>query len=183
MAVQIGAAGTVAENAALDLSDFAEEAGGALAPGWYKATIVEGYSTTKGKQIITGDNVSSKGDSRNMKVCFSLTGVGRNLFESFNYRTSDFTPERLAQIKELRDQFKGTRGAWPGNADAQRSSLAIAQLAQLQKAVGLSIPRTDAGNLNPIPFVGHSLDVRVNVDEKGYNNLTAFAAAGTRVKS
>jgi len=180
MAVQIGATGTVKENA-LDLSDFAEESGGALAPGWYRALIIEGYATIKGKQIVTGDTLSSKGDSRNMKVCFGLA-IGRNIFNSFNYRTTDFTPERLAQVKELRLAFKGTQGAWPGQADAQRSSLAIADLAQLQKSLGLSLPRTDEGNLNPMPLVGQTLDIRLNVDAKGYNNVTAYAAAGTRTK-
>jgi len=181
--VQIGAAGTVEDmNAPLDLTDFAEEAGGALNPGWYRASIIGGYATQRGKQIVTGDTLSSKGDSHNLKVCFHLTQPNRNLFNSFNYRTSDFTADRLAQIKALREQFAGTQGAWPGQSDAQRSSLAIADLSQFQKAVGMSIPRNN-GILNASPLVGQSLDVRVGVDKKGYNEITAYATLGKRTKA
>ena len=167
------------------LTDFAEEAGGAWPAGWYGATIIEGYATSRGKQFVTEDTASKKGDSRNLRVCFSLNGgtLGtRNTFESFNYRVDDLTTERLAQIKELREEFKGVKGAWPGQSDAQRSSLAIAGLGQFTKAIGSGLKRTAEGNIIPTPFVGKTADVRLNIDDKGYNTITAYAPAGTRTK-
>jgi hypothetical protein len=178
--VRIGTIGNASES--VDLSDFAEEPGGAWPAGWYPATIIAGYSTGRGKQFLTEDTLGRKGDSRNARVCFNLNGGSlgtRSTFESFNYREDDFTPARLAQIKEMRQEFKAVRGAWPGQADAQRSSLAIASFSQFTKALGMSLPRVD-GRVNPIPFIGQAIDVRINIDDKGFNTITAFAASGTR---
>lgn len=164
------------------LSEFAEEAGGAWPVGWYKAMVIDGYATRKGTVFTTEDTPSRDGQSRNMRLCLNVTGAAgtRNTFDTFNYRISDFTPARLEQIKELRQQFKGTRGAWPGQADAQRTSLAIANLGQLEKALGFRFKRHPEGYLVPGTFVGQKLDIRLGVDDKGYNEVTAYAAAGSR---
>lgn len=181
--VRIGQVGPVSEDMP-SLADFADEVGGAWPAGWYPGEIIGGYTTGRGKQFVSEDTLSKNGESRNLRVCFRLSSsLGeRTTFESFNYRVSDFTPERLGQIKELREEFKGVRGAWPGQSDAQRSSLAIAGLGQFEKALGFRLKRTELGNLNPSPFVGQKVDCRLNIDEKGYNTITAFAPAGTRVK-
>src|SRR5215467_10438073 len=134
-AVRIGTAGLSSES--VDLSDFAERVGGSWPAGWYSATIIPGFASSKGRQILTEDSLSKNGDSHNLRVCFTLThpDLGTTTkFESFNYRVTDFTPDKLAQIKDLREQFKGVRGAWPGQSDAQRTSLAIASLGQFTKA-------------------------------------------------
>src|SRR4051812_21561578 len=97
------------------LTDMAEEVGGPLPRGWYKAEVIEGYSTRKGTQFITGDAVSKRGDSRNLTICLKLTpqkGEPRNTFTRLNYRPADFTPERIAFIKEMRDEMKGVKGKW-----------------------------------------------------------------------
>lgn len=167
------------------LADFATEPGGAWPAGWYAAEVIEGYSTGKGTVFTTADAPSKDGQSRNLKVCLKLNGATlgvRNTFGSFNYRTSDFDAARLEQVKQLREQFKGTRGAWQGQTDAQRTSLAIASLGQFEKALGFKLKRAPSGNLNPSPFLGQKVDVRLAIDEKGYNEVTAYAPAGTRVK-
>jgi len=162
------------------LTDFADEVGGPLARGWYHSEIIEGYSTRSGKQFLTEDVLSQKGDSRNLRVAVKVTpnkGEPRNLFTSINYRISDFTPERLNYIKELRNEMKGVKGAWP-DRDAQRTSLAIAFLGQLEKALGTPFKRTPEG-LVVAPLIGKKPDVRLNINEDGYNDITAFAPEGT----
>ncbi len=177
----------VVDNAAVEevpsLADFAEEAGGAWPKGWYKAEIIEGYATHKGKVFTTEDTTSSKGDSRNMRLCFTVFGATgeRTMQESFNYRPSDFSAERLQFIKEQRTEYKGVRGRW-SDADAQRTSLALAKIGAIEKALGFSI-RTKDGLTTPARAVGQKIDVRLGQNEEGYNEITGFAKAGERVKS
>lgn len=162
------------------LSDFAEVPGGALPRGWYSAEIIEGYSTRSGKQFLTEDVPSQKGDSRNLRIAVKVTprvGDPKNLFTTINYRVTDFNPDRLSYIKELRNEMKGVKGRWP-DTDAQRTSLAIAFLGQLEKALGVPFKRTSQGII-VTPLIGKKVDARLNVNEDGYNDITAFAQAGT----
>jgi hypothetical protein len=177
------------------LADFAEEPGGAWPKGWYRAEFIEGYATTKGTQFTTKDEPSKNGTSRNLTLCLRIAGdfymndgerkAGpggvRNTFEQINYRLDDFTPAKLAMVKELRESNKGVRGAWPGQADQQRTSLALAKLGQIEKAMGATFKRTPLG-LSASHLSGRAVDVRLGVDDKGYNEVTAFAPAGSRVK-
>jgi hypothetical protein len=166
----------------VSLADFAEEPGGAWPTGWYKAEVVEGFATAKsGKQYSTEDAVSSKGDSRNLRLCVKVSksdGSERTMQETFNYRASDFTAERLAFVKEARAEYKDVRGRW-ADSDVQRSSLAIAKIGQFQKAIGFTQLKLANGGIAAGVFVGQALDVRVSVDENGYNVITAFAPAGS----
>lgn len=165
------------------LSDFADEPSGAWPNGWYSAEIIEGYTTGKGKVFETEDTVSKRGDSRNLRLCFKVSKKGgdeRNMQESFNYRVTDFTSERLAFIKEMRAEYKGVKGKWMGAEDAQRSSLAIAKLGALEKSIGLRLKRASDGSLVPSVFVGQKLDVRLGTDENGYNEIKEFTKFGER---
>lgn len=162
------------------LEEMAEEHQGAWPKGWYRAEVIEGFQTRKGKTVQTGDAVSSKGDSRNLKLCLrSTNGVEeRNIIASFNYRVSDFTPERIAFIKEARLENRGVRGRW-SDTDAQRSSLALAMIGGLTKAVGFS-PKVANGGLVSGIYVGSKLDIYLRIDDKGFNETADFAAAGTK---
>lgn len=180
-----GLTSDLAEERVVDLSDFAEEPGGPLRPGWYKAEVLEGYATRSGKQFATSDSLSQAGDSRNLRLCFKVAVPGkepRNIQKTINYRTTDFTPERLAVIKEARQEFSGVQGRWP-NVELQRSSLAVAQLGQVGKATGVGVPLTHEGNINASRFVGKKLDVRLTIDKNSYNDVTAFAASSTFTKA
>jgi hypothetical protein len=170
------------EEALPSLAEFADEPGGTWNPGWYAGEIVEGYTTQKGKTFLTEDAVSQKGDSRNLRICVKvLRGEQeRTLQESYNYRSSDFTAERIAFVKEAREEYKGVKGRWP-DADAQRSSLAIASLGQIEKAVGASFKRAQ-GTMVVGPLFGKKVDVRLTIDEKGYNAITFIAPVGSHVK-
>jgi hypothetical protein len=164
------------------LDDFYEEPSGAWPAGWYAAEIVEGYTTPRGKTFLTEDTVSQKGDSRNLRLCVKVTrgDQERTMQESYNYRASDFDAQRQAFIKEARTENKEVRGRW-GDGDAQRSSLALVSLSQIKKAVG-SLSRAN-GAIVVGPFYGKKVDVKLVIDEKGYNEIKAIAPAGTKTAS
>lgn len=167
----------------VDLSDLAEEpSGGPMQPGWYKSEIIEGYATRSGKQFLTSDEPSKNGDSRNLQLCFRVTprtGEPRNLNVRINYRLEDLTPERIAYVKEAREQFRGVHGRW-SDADVQRSSLALAQLGQLGKSVGFATPKAAQGNVNSASFIGKTPDIRLRIDKNNYNEVSEYAPSGTK---
>jgi hypothetical protein len=163
----------------VDLTDFMEEStgGGAWPKGWYVAEIIEGYATRKGKQFVSEDTPSKDGSSRNLRLCIKV-GDGkteRTMNMGFNYRTSDFTAERLEHIKELRKEFAEVK-SWP-DKDAQRSSLAVAKLAQLQKAIGFPFKNS------AVPYIGQRVDVYLKVTPEGFNEVSGVAAFGSKVKT
>lgn len=165
---------------AVDLGDVAEEVGGAWPAGWYKAEVIEGYTTRNNKTFLTEDAPSRNGESRNARVCFRITRLvkgeteERTMQETFNYRPADFTADRIAYVKEIRQEFKNVKGAWP-DKDGQRSSLALAKLGQFQKALALtSLPLTANGTINPASFVGKKLEVQLGIDENLYNEIRKF---------
>ena len=163
------------------LADFADEPGGALSPGWYAAEIIEGYSTQKGKVLTTDDALAQKGDSRNATFCFRLTVPAgeRSLFHRVNYRVSDFTPDRLAFIKEARKEHAGVQGKWHDDPDAQRTSIMLGKLGMFEEALGFPIHTKD-GTLAPYRTIGQKVDVRVNINKEGYNDVTGFDKAGSK---
>lgn len=167
------------------LVDFADDISqGAWPNGWYSGVVREGYQSKKGKQFLTEDAPSKQGDSRNLALAITLTNVKgeeRNIQDSTNYRVTDFTPERLAFVKEARTEYKGVKGRWP-NADVQRSSLAIASLGAIERAFGHGFKRAPNGALVTAPFVGQKVDVRLKTNEKGFNEIAEFAPAGTKTK-
>ena len=165
------------------LEELAEETQGAWPKGWYKAEVIEGFQTRKGKTIQTGDSVSKDGASRNLKLCLRVVnGVQeRNMIASFNYRASDFSPERIAFVKEKRKEHEGVSGRW-SDTDAQRSSLALAFIGGLTKALGFS-PKIANGGLVAGIYVGSKVDVYLGVDKKGFNDARNFAKAGDKTAS
>jgi hypothetical protein len=177
--------GLAAENApsVVDLSDVATpvEGAGAWPKGWYRATIVEGYSTGKGTVMETRDALSKDAGSRNLHICFAVDGNvyvpsdsdpskrklsqgpggTRNIRETYNYKPDDLKPERVATVKRAREAYKGKQGAWGEKGteahDMQSSSLSIGRIGQLQNAVGFKLPTI----LKPGPSGGHDrFDIR-----------------------
>jgi hypothetical protein len=164
------------------LTDMAEEpSGGPLPAGWYRADVIEGYATRKGTQFLTQSAPSKNGESLNLRVCVTVhprTGDSRNLNTTINYRANDFTPERITYVKEAREEFKGVQGAWSDKA-AQASSLAIAKIGQLSAAIGETFIRQN-GTSDAAKLVGKSVDIRLNINAKNYNDVTAWAPAGSK---
>ena len=166
------------------LSDFYEEPGGNIAPGWYAATVLEGYATGKGTQFTTSDEPFKDG-RRTFRLALAITvnGQQQNRQKTFFYSAESFTPENLARIKELREQFKGQK-KWAGQGQAQNFSITLGHLSQLEKAIGFKLARHPMnGGLLAAPYIGKSLDVRVSTGKNGYDEITAFAPSGTHSKS
>jgi len=202
------AATGLAREDAPSLSDLAtpEEGAGAWAKGWYRATIIGGYNTTRGKVFQTSDAVAKDPSSRNLFICVAVNGEAfvpsdadpskrkltkgpggiRNIRVTFNYRPNDFTADRIAQVKRAREQYKGVQGAWP-DKDIQASSLSLGRLGQLEKALGFKLPFA-GGRFNPQPFVSQQLDVRLTITEEdgdrkgGFSEVAAVASSGSHVK-
>jgi len=171
------------------LADFGREpSSGSWPDGWYESTILPGYSSGNSNyQWQTEDTVSKNGDSRNMRVCFALknkSGETRNYWASFNYRLADFTPERLGAIAKVRKQAQAENWkSWPGELkDLQRSSLAIGQLGQFERALGFKLKLLPGGGgLNTSIFPGQKLDVRLRLNsETGYSDVVEYAKAFER---
>ena len=162
----------------VDLTELAAETGGAWPRGWYAATVIPGYSAG-GYQFQTESTVSKKGDSYNLRLALRITNGAdqRTNFATFNYRALDFTPQRIEAVKNMRKQFAGQKGKWSGYDDIQRSSIALGQLGQLQKATGVTITLTPEGQIATLPFIGQTFFVRLTIDEDtGYNEITGFSA-------
>lgn len=164
------------------LDAFYEEPSGNIAPGWYGSDVLEGYATGKGTQFVTSDQPSVKAPGkRELRFCLGLNvnGSQRNLQKTFFYTPEQFSPENLAHIKQLREQFKGQR-SWAGQGQAQNFSINLTQLSQLERAVGFKLVRHPNGGFLVAPYVGKKLDVRVSTGKNGYDEVTGFAAAGSR---
>lgn len=164
-----------------DITGFADEPGGAW-KGWFKAEIIPGYTTGKGKVFTTEDVASKDGMSRNLRLCLAITNgkQTRNNFTSFNYRVEDFDKHRMAAVEQARKTFTGVQ-KWP-DSDLQRTSLALAKLGQAVKAASVKLRRREDGVLIADAFVGGKADVYLTINEKGFNDITQFAAPGTKTK-
>lgn len=165
------------------LGDFYEEPSGNITPGWYAATVLEGYATGKGTQFTTTDEPFKDG-RRIFRLALGLNvnGTQRNLQKTFFYTPEQFQPENLAHIKNLREQFKGQK-SWAGQGQAQNFSITLGHLSQLEKAIGFKLARHPNGGLLAAPYVGKKLDVRVSTGKTGYDEVTGFAAPGTRTRA
>ena len=167
-----------------DLSSFARPVSeGAWPAGWYQAKVIEGYATGSGFQWVTGDLPSKDNQSRNMTVCFSVTnssGDERKTWTSFNYRSDDFTKQKLGAITELR-QKNAKLKQWP-EKDLQRTSIAVASLGQFERAfAGMTrLKRTTQGNLATVNLIGYKMDLRLSINDDGFNEVEEFAPLGEK---
>lgn len=192
----------LAPEEAPSLSDIAapEEGAGAWPKGWFRATVLPGYTTGKGNVMETQDKLARDPASRNLFLCLAVAGDVfipsdpdpakrtlskgpggvRNIRATFNYAPNDMTAARLALIKEAREHYKAVQGAWPDKS-IQASSLSLGRLGQLEKAAGFKLPFS-GGRFATQPFVGVHFDVRLVIDDKGFSEVAAIAPSGSHVK-
>jgi len=163
---------TAAEPKVVELDDsFEQPQGGAWPKGWYTAEVLEGYSTPKGTVFTTTDGPSKQGDSRNLRLCFKVSkgNQTRNLQQVFNYRTTDFAPARIAQIKAMREEFKDELH-WP-DKDAQRTNLALVNFKQFGNVLGHGVQLSEGNTVLTPQFLGLKCEVYLGTDAKGYNQV------------
>ena len=167
------------------LADMDSGGGSAWPKGWYSGTILADYTGQSGNTFETNDTDSKKGDSRNIRAIIRVVNPNedepRTLFHNINYRDTDLTAERIEEVKTARKTYAGTQGRWP-DPDVQRSSLALASLGQVEKAMGRTFSRNGNG-LDVTPLHNLPVDVYLGTDEKGFNEVKQIAAQGTRVKT
>ena len=160
--------------------------GGAWPNGWYRGTILPSYTGQSGRTFETDDTESQKGDSRNLRVIVAVAnteGEIRTIFHRVNYRDNDLTAERIAAIRTARQTYakEYANKRWP-DTDAQRTSLALASLGQLEKVMGRTFTRNGNG-LDTTPLHNQTADVYLGTDEKGFNEVRQVAPSGTKVRS
>lgn len=177
----------LAEEELPSLTDIAQEpSSGAWPDGWYKATIIEGYSTNRGAQFETSDTLSKAGNSRNLLLCMTVQNGAetRNMFGRLNYKLEDFDPQRLVKVKQLREQAKKEKwgNKWPDELKAfQATNLSMGRLGQIEAAVGFRFKRTQAGFINVKPLVGQQVDVHLRLNqETSFSEITEYAKLGDR---
>jgi hypothetical protein len=193
----------------VDLDEFAKptEGEGAWAKGWYRATIIPGYSTGRGKVMESSDVLSQTAGSRNLFLCFAVNGEVyvpsdpdpskrkltkgpggvRNIRNTYNYKPADLSEEGMAIVKNARANYKGKQGAWGEQGTEasrlQASSLSLGRLGQLQKAVGFKVPFSKEAQRHDVrPFLNQLVDVHLGIDKKGFSEITDVAKAGDKVK-
>jgi hypothetical protein len=188
-ATKMGLSGLAAE-AMPDLSEFIEERDDPFPvdgpnKGWFRGTIVGGFSTRGGKQISTGDVPAMSGNGRNLILAVQLEndrGMRMNIRFLLNYRPSDVDPATLESIREAR-RANG-KGSWTINASLQGPSLSLGKCAELQRAFGFLDRHPESKHILADPFVGRQADIRIGLDkDKKYKEVKSFAAKGTKVRS
>lgn len=177
-AVRVDAGAPQAEEMPSLASIATEPGDGAWPAAWYAATILPGFASKGGKQFQTEDTVSKAGDSRNLVLTLAVTnaaGKTRNMFTSRNYRTQDLNAETVARVKA-------------GTAD-KRTQISLGKLGQIETAIGFAFKKhPEGGYILVAPLVGQRVDIRLGMEKAkdgtltGFNEVTDFAKAGTKVR-
>ena len=141
---------------------FFEETREPLADGWYQGTIESQYTMEKedGSTVVyeTQDSPSNDGSSRNIalrvKVTPKSTNRPWNTRTQINYRPLDLTGPRKESVLKARES--GDKA----NKDITRSSIALGQLARLEKIAGGSLIQNGNGGFDLSGLVGKTVYVR-----------------------
>ena len=160
--------------------------------GWYAGTFQNQRTFTNkdGNEITfeSGDEVSQKGDSRNVVLQTKLTrkdGRDFNGAVRINYRPDvDFTRERIARIAEL----NATKDAEP-TKDETRSRIALGQLKRLQTIAGTTFTRNGNNGLDLTPVFNKGGFFRIAdgkpnpTTQKVYKEIVEFSSEPPKQKA
>lgn len=139
--------------------------------GWYQGTVsAQRVMTDKvGNERIfaSSDEVSSKGDSRNIRLQVELKrqsdGRGLNLGYLLNYRPEDLSQEVVSKVTAQHEKVK-EGGEW---GDLFRSFMTLTRLGKLQKVAAIrQFQRNGNGGLDLTPLFGKSAYFRITPDER-----------------
>jgi hypothetical protein len=167
-----------------DLSGITEERSAPWENGWYNAAVIESQTVTSRTTgavttFASEDRVSKDGTSRNLFLRVRIARLdGRTLntrSRVINYRPSDFTPTRVAEVIEGQKQAK-EEGDW-ADKDLFRSFMSMLRIGTLQRIAGVKqFQHTPEGGLDLTPLFGKQCFARLADDDQGkYKEVVALS--------
>jgi len=142
-----------------------------FADGWYQGTIVEQRSFTDSngndRVFASADDVSAKGDSRNIKlqVAIKRASDGKELNTSYllNYRPEDLSQETVQAVAAKQEETK--KGAEWG--PLFREFMVLQRLSKLQTIAGVrQLQRNGNGGLDLKPIFGKTAYFKLGPDTR-----------------
>lgn len=171
-----------------DLSGIGDEAQSEpFADGWYQGTILEQRSFTdqtgSDRVFASGDEVSQKGDSRNIRlqVAIKRHKDGKELNTSclINYKPEDLTQETVQAVQAQQEKTK-TGEQW---GSLFREFMVLQRLAKLQTIAGVrQLQRNGNGGLDLKPIYGKTAYFKLGPDDRNpqYKAVKDFRATAPK---
>ena len=150
--------------------------------GWYAGQILEKreFTDKNGNDRVfeSGDSVSQKGDSRNIRLQVELTrasdGRKLNISTLVNYSPDDLSQETLELVTAHKDKVNTEAAEW---GVLFRPFMTLTRLAKLQKIAGVrQLQRNGNGGLNLEPLYGKPAYFRIKDDTRNpqYKEVVDF---------
>ena len=149
--------------------------------GWYAGTILEKreFTDKNGNDRVfeSGDSVSQRGDSRNIRLQVELTRADKrtlNVSTLVNYNPDDLSQETLQAIVAHKEKVNAEGAEW---GDLFRPFMTLTRLASLQKIAGVrQLQRNGNGGLDLTPLYGKTGYFRISDDKRNpqYKEIVAF---------
>lgn len=164
-----------------DLSEVGTSESTAFQDGWYGGTIIEqrAFTDSNGSDRVfsSSDEVSQKGDSRNIRLQVELKrgSDGRvfNTSAQINYQPDDLTQETVQAVIANTAKVKETGE----RRNDFRPFIALQQLGKLQKIAGVrQLQRNGNGGLNLTPLYGKTAYFKLGPDDRNpqYKKIVDF---------
>lgn len=150
--------------------------------GWYAGTILEKrqFTDKNGNDRVfeSGDGVSQKGDSRNIRLQVELTrasdGKKLNVSTLINYKPSSLSAETIQAVTAHREKVNGEGAEW---GELFGPFMTLTRLAKLQKIAGVrQLQRSNDGGLELTPLFGKTAYFRIKDDTRNpqYKEIADF---------
>ena len=150
--------------------------------GWYAGTILakREFTDKNGNDRVfeSGDGVSQRGDSRNIRLQVELTrasdGKKLNVSTLVNYNPNDLTQEAIQAVLTHKEKVNTEGAEW---GDLFRSFMTLTRLGKLQKIAGVrQFQRSAEGGLDLTPLYGKSAYFRIKPDTRNpqYKEIADF---------
>jgi hypothetical protein len=149
--------------------------------GWYAGQILQKreYTDKNGNDRVfeSGDSVSQRGDSRNIRLQVELTrsdGKKLNISTLVNYNPSDLSQATLQAVAAHKGKVDTEGAEW---GELFRAFMTLTRLAKLQKIAGVrQLQRNGDGGLELTPLFGKAAYFRIKDDTRNpqYKEVADF---------
>lgn len=150
--------------------------------GWYQGVILQKreFTDKNGNDRVfeSGDAVSQRGDSRNIRLQVELTrasdGKKLNVSTLINYNPNDLSQETLQAVAAHKASVDKDGAEW---GELFRSFMTLTRLAKLQKIAGVrQLQRSADGGLDLTPLFGKTAYFRIGDDTRNpqYKEIKDF---------